>query len=96
MINDELSAWAAKAWEAEVLKNMPAAKAVRQLKTSNRESKKALVRARRSLAASQASSQRKLNQRLTDIEREFRDRREARDAEFEQKRWAVLVGESSS
>jgi len=91
MINDELQAWAVEAWKKEVLKNLPAAKASRQLKVSQRESKKAMVSARRSLAASQASSQRKLNQRLADIERVSRERREVLDREFEEKRWALIM-----
>jgi len=89
---DDLRAWAVKAWEREVLKNMPTAKAARQLKAGQRESRKALARVRRSLAAQQASNQRKLNQRQADIEREFRERREASDREFEERRWDVLVG----
>jgi len=92
MTPDDLSAWAVKAWEREVLKNMPSAKAARQLKADGRESRKALASARRSMAASQAATQRKLNQRQVDIEREFRERREVRDREFEQKRWDLLVG----
>jgi len=90
---DDLRAWAVKAWEREVLKNMPVAKAARQLKASQRESKKALVSARRSLAASQASTQRKLNQRQAAIELEFAARRASRDREFEERRWAVLMGQ---
>jgi len=92
MTNEELRAWAMQAWEREVTRNMPAAKAVRQLKASQRESKKALASARRSLATQQASNQRKFIQRQIDIERESRERREASDREFEQKRWDVLVG----
>jgi len=88
---DDLRAWAVKAWEREVLKNMPVAKAARQLKASQRESKKALARARRSLAAQQASNQRKLNQRQAAIERTFRERREANDREFEAKRWDLIT-----
>jgi len=92
MTNEEFGAWAMKAWEAEVLKNLPAAKATRQLKASQRDSRKAMARSRRSLAASQASSQRKLNQRLADIERASRERREAQDREFEERRWDLLMG----
>jgi len=92
MTPDDLSAWAVKAWEREVLKNMPMAKAARQLKADGRESRKALATARRSMAAQQASNQRKLNQRQADIERTFRERREARDREFEQRRWDLLIG----
>jgi len=68
-----------QAWEKEVIRHSPGAKLARQLKASQRESGKALARARRSLAASQASSQRKLNQRLVDLERASRERREALD-----------------
>jgi len=92
MLNDELRVWAMKAWEKEVLRNLPAAKLARQLKASQRESGKAWDRARRSMAASQASSQRKLNQRLAELERASRERREALDREFEEKRWVLLMG----
>jgi len=94
MTNDEFSSWALKAWEKEVLLNMPVAKLARQLKASQRESKKAMVSARRSLAASQASSQRKLNQRLAELERASSARREAQDRELEEKRWILLMGKS--
>jgi len=92
MTNDPLRAWAIEAWKKEVLRNMPSVKLARQFKASQRESKKAWDRARRSLAASQASSQRKLNQRLADLERASRERREALDRELEEKRWNLLTG----
>jgi len=91
MTNDELRAWAVKAWEADVLRNLPAAKAVRQLKAGQRESRKALASAMRSMAASQASNQRKLNQRLENIAREFRERERIRDAEMGAKRWDCIT-----
>jgi len=92
MTNGEFSAWAMKAWEKEVLKNMPAAKLVRELKASQRESKKALAHARRSLVASQASSQRKFHQRQLDLERESRERRESSDRKFDELRWQLAMG----
>jgi len=92
MTNEEFSAWALKAWESEVLKNLPATKARRAGQAGQRESSKALARARRSLAAQQASTKRKLNTRLAEIEQEFRDRREAQDREFEERRWQLLMG----
>lgn len=51
MTNDELRTWAIKVWEKEVLKNMPMAKAARQLRASQVASRKALGQARRSLLA---------------------------------------------
>jgi len=92
MINDELLAWAMKAWEKEVIRNSPGAKAGRSLRASLSQSKKDMARARRSLAASQASSKRKLNQDLADLERVSRERREKSDREFEEKRWQLLMG----
>jgi len=91
MNREEYAAWVQAAWEREVLRNMPTAKAVRQLKAGRVESRKALASARRSLAAQQASNQRKLRQRQADIEREFRERREVRDREFEEKRWDLIA-----
>jgi len=96
MTNEELQAWAVQAWKKEVLKNLPAAKASRSLRVSLSQSRKDMARARRSLAASQASSQRKLHQRLAAIERVSRERREALDREFEERRWRILMGGSSS
>jgi len=93
MINsgDVLRAWAVEAWKKEALKNMPAAKAVRQLRASDRASKKALGRARRSLAASQASIKRKLDQRLAELERVSRERQVVRDRELEKRRWDLIM-----
>jgi len=92
-MTNEFRDWAVEAWQKEVLKNMPSAKAARKIKAGQRESRKALARARRSLAASQASTQRKLNQRLADIERVSLERREAIDREFEERRWRLLMGQ---
>jgi len=88
----EYAAWVQAVWEREVTRNMPAAKAVRQLKAGRVESRKALVSARRSMAASQAATQRKLNQRQADIEQTFRELRAVRDREFEQRRWDLIIG----
>jgi len=92
MTNDELRAWAMKAWEKEVIRNSPGAKAGRSLRASLSQSKKDMARARRSLASRQASSRRKLDQDLADIERTSRAVREASDREFEEKRWGLLMG----
>jgi len=92
MSGEEYAAWVQAAWVKEVTKNMPVAKAARRLKADSRESRKALASARRSLAAQQASNQRKFSQRQVDIEREFRERERNRDAEMERKRWDLLVG----
>lgn len=94
MMNDPtFRAWAMKAWKKEVLKNLPSVKAARQLKAGQRESRKALAQARRSLAAQQASTKRKLATRLAEIEREFRDRREVQDRKFEELRWEVIMSQ---
>jgi len=80
-----------QAWVKEVTRNMPTAKAARQLKADGRESRKALASARRSMAAQQAATQRKLHERQADIERTFRERREVRDREFEERRWDLIA-----
>jgi len=92
MTNEEFSDWALKAWESEVLKNLPAAKSRRAGQASQRESSKALRRAQRSYSAQQATTKRKLNTRLEQIEQGFKDRREAQDAEMEKRRWDLLLG----
>jgi len=91
MNREEYAAWVQAAWVRDVMGKTPAAKAVRQLKTSNRESRKALRQAQRSYSAQQASTKRKLNTRLEQIEREFQGRREARDRELSEKQWALIV-----
>jgi len=91
MTNDVFRDWAVEAWKKEVLKNLPAVKAARQLKAGQRESRKAVVRAQRSLAAQQASTKRKLNTRLAEIEQVSRAAREVRDRKFEELRWRVLM-----
>jgi len=96
MNREEYAAWVQAAWVKDVMHKTPGAKLARQLKAGQRESKKAWGRARRSMAAAQASSKRKLNQRLAELERESRDRREALAREFEEKQWALLMGKSSS
>jgi len=91
MINDALRTWAMKAWEKEVIRNSPGAKAARQFKASQRESKKALAAVRRSLASREASSKRKLSQDLADIERLASARLAASDRELEEKRWQLII-----
>jgi len=85
------AAWVQAAWEKDVMRKTPGAKAGRSLRASLSQSKKDMARARRSLAASQASSRRKLNQDLAALERDSLARRESRDREFEEKRWALLM-----
>jgi len=91
MNREEYAAWVQAAWEKDVMKRTPGAKASRSLRASLSQSKKDMARARRSLAASQASSRRKLNQDLADIERTSRERREASDRELEEKRWQLII-----
>ena len=92
MTNDELRAWAMKAWEKEVIRNSPVAKAGRSLRANLAQSKKDMAGARRSLVSRQASSKRKLNQHLADLERASRDRREASDRLVEERRWDLIMG----
>jgi len=92
MNQEEYAAWVQAAWEKDVLKRTPGAKASRSLRAGLVQSRKDLARARRSLAASQASNKRKLNQRLADLERASRDRREASDRKFEELRWEIIMG----
>jgi len=96
MTNEELQAWAVQAWKKEVLKNLPAAKASRSLRASLSQSRKDMARARRSLAASEASSQRKLHQQLAGLEQASREGKEARDREFTEKCWKIVMGGKSA
>jgi len=92
MNREEYAAWVQAAWEKDVLKRTPGAKASRSLRASLSQSKKDMVRARRSLASREASGKRKLDQRLADIERASRERREAQDRELEERRWDLIMG----
>jgi len=91
--NEFVLAWAMKAWEKEAIRNMPVARLARQLKADNRESRKAMARARRSLANAQAASKRKLNERLVLLERESRAWQDTQDAEFDRRCWDLLLGQ---
>jgi len=91
MINNELLSWAMKAWEKEVIRNSPGAKAGRSLRASLSQSKKDMARARRALASREASSRRKFNQDLADIERLASARLAASDRELEEKRWQLII-----
>jgi len=91
MTNDEFRAWSLKQLEASMRRNMPAARIARLLKADARESKKAFARARRALASREASSRRKFNQDLTDIERLASARLAASDRELEEKRWQLII-----
>jgi len=92
MTDDELRAWAMKAWKKEAVRNMPAAKAVRQVKAGQRESRKALLAGQRSLAGQQSSTKRELNARLAAIEQEFKDLWEAQDRKFDELSWQLAMG----
>jgi len=92
MNNEEFHVWAMDHWKAEVLRNLPGAKARRAGQISQRESNKSLAKAWRSLAAQQAAQKRKFNTRLAEIEQKSRDRREAQDREFEERWWDLLMG----
>jgi len=91
MTSDLFQAWALKQLEEHMRRNMPGARAVRQLKADLSQSRKDMARARRSLAASHAASQRKLNHHLAEAERASREAREASDRKFEEKRWALIM-----
>jgi len=92
MNREEYTAWVQAAWEKDVLKRTPGAKASRSLRASLSQSKKDMARARRSLASRQASSKRKLDQHLAGLERASKDRLEASDRELEEKRWQLIMG----
>jgi len=92
-MHESLQAWALRQLEAQVKRNMPVARLARQLKADNRESRKAMARARRSLANAQAASKRKLNERLVLLERESRARQDTQDAESDRRCWDLLLGQ---
>ncbi len=91
MNREEYAAWVQAAWEKDVMRKAPGAKAGRSLRAGLVQSKKNELRARRSLASREAASKRKLNQRLADLERASRERREASDREFDEKRWQLII-----
>jgi len=92
MINGEFHAWAMKALEKEIVRNMPAAKARRAFQASQRESKKELARAKRTLASKHAAQSRAIRQRHADAELALKKREAEREAEMAERRWALIIG----
>jgi len=92
MNREEYAAWVQAAWIKEAMKNMPVAKAARQLKAGRVESRKAWASARRSLAAKHGAKMRSLRKQQAENGEAIRKRREASDREFEQRRWDLLIG----
>jgi len=92
MINDEFRVWAMKVWEKEVIRNMPAAKARRAFQAAQRESKKELVKAKRSLAAKHSAQSRAIRQRHADAALAFKKREAEREEKMAERRWDLIIG----
>jgi len=92
MINGEFHDWAMRALEKEIVRNTPAAKARRAFQAGQRESRKELAKARRSLASKHAAQSRAIRQRHADAEVALRKRESEREAEMVEKRWRLLMG----
>jgi len=92
MINDEFRSWAMKAWEKEVIRNTPAAKARRAFLSAQRESKRELGKAKRSLASKHAAQSRAIRQHHADAALAFKKREMEREAEMDKRRWDLIIG----
>jgi len=92
MTDDQFRAFAMKALEKEIVRNTPAAKARRAFQVSQRESKKELAQAKRTLAAKHAAQSRVIRQRHADAELAFKKREAEREAEMDQRRWDLIIG----
>jgi len=92
MTNDEFRTFAMKALEKEIVRNMPAAKARRAFQAGQRESKKELAKAKRTLAAKHAAQSRVIRQRHADAELALKKREAEREAEMDKRRWDLLIG----
>jgi len=88
----EFHAWAMKALEKEVIKNTPAAKARRAFLSSQRESKIALAKAKRTLASKHAAQSRAIRQRQVEAESALKKRESEREAEMDKRRWDLIIG----
>jgi len=92
MTNDEFRVWAMRAWEKEVIRNMPAAKARRAFLSAQRESKRELGKAKRSLAAKHSSTIRALKKQQVEAELALKKREAEREEEMAKRRWDLIIG----
>jgi len=92
MTNDEFRAWAMKALEKEIVRNMPAAKAKRAFQAAQRESKKELVKVKRAISARHAVQSRAIRKRQVEAELALKKREAEREAEMAERRWDLLMG----
>jgi len=92
MTNDLFRAWALQQLEEHMRRNMPSAKAVRDLKTSQRSNKKELVRMNRAFSARRAAINRRFRERQQEIETASRKRQLEMDAADWKRRLDLLSG----
>jgi len=92
MINGEFHDWAMRALEKEIVRNTPAAKARRAFQAGQRESKKELAKAKRSLASKHAATSRGIRQHYAAAELALKTREAAREAEMAKRRWDLIIG----
>jgi len=90
-MDDQLNALVLRALEKEIVRNTPAAKAKRAYQSSQREFKRGALRRRRSLAAEHGAKMRVLKKKQAEDTEVLRRRREAAEAESEQRRWEFLI-----
>jgi len=92
MISGEFHDWAMRALEKEIVRNTPAAKARRAFLSAQRESKRELGKAKRSLASKHAAQSRGIRKRQVEAELALRKRESEREAEMAERRWRLLMG----
>jgi len=92
MISGEFHDWAMRALEKEIVRNTPAAKARRAFQAGQRESKKELAKAKRSLAVKYAAQSRAIRQRHADAALALKKRESEREAEMAERRWDLIIG----
>jgi len=92
MTSGEFHDWAMRALEKEIVRNMPAAKARRAFLSAQREFKRELGKAKRSLASKHAAQARVIRQRHADAELALKKREAEREEEMAKRRWDLIIG----
>jgi len=92
MTSGEFHDWAMRALEKEIVRNMPAAKAIRSAKAGSQAMKREHKAIRRSLAAKHAAQSRAIRKRHAESELALKKREAEREAEMAERRWALLMG----
>jgi len=97
MNDDELlRSWAMKVLEREIIRSTPAARSRRAFQADQREIKREHAKRLRSLAAKSAAKTRELRKKLAADAQALKEKRAMLDAEFDRRRWNLLLRQGGS